>query len=204
MRVSKRPEKRDFRIKKVAAYLQSLTTQGVQPRPRNDDNEGRRVTKKQAKQIDFTNVSTAYLAEFLGMTRDGVTRLNRGGVIQQNGRARGKYNLVEAISAYATYLRENKDSSATKLAVQRERKLRLQNDETEARLVPIGDAAQVFATFAAEFRRQVEGSLAGLAEELSKTDSPHEVARLMREQFRADVAGPIEWLREVEENERTN
>ncbi len=40
--------------------------------------------------------------------RDGVTRLNRGGVIQQNGRARGKYNLLDAIPAYLNHLRESK------------------------------------------------------------------------------------------------
>jgi hypothetical protein len=139
------------------------------------------------------------------MTRDGVTRLNRSGVIQQNGRSRGKYNLTEAVAAYLTYLTEAKgDESNVKLLRQRERKLRLQNDATEARLVPIGDAAQVFATYAAEFRRQVEASLEGLAEQISKTDSPRDAAQVMRDQFRALSIGATEWLREVEEDARTN
>lgn len=134
--------------------------------------------------IDFTNVSTAYLAECLGMSRDGVTRLCRGGVIRQNGVARGKYNLYDAVSDYITYLQESQgDESTVKLLRQRERKLRLQNDNTEAGLVRITDAAQIFAAAHALFVSLHEDALEGIAAEVAKTDSPRKVRKILTDRF---------------------
>jgi hypothetical protein len=131
--------------------------------------------------IDPTNISTAYLAECLGMTRDGVTRLCRQGVIRQNGVARGKYNLFEAVEAYATYLKESKgDESAVRLLRQRERKLRLANDKTEAGLVSIEDAAQTFATFASMFREFVTGQIEGMAARIAECDEPRTAGLMLK------------------------
>lgn len=133
------------------------------------------------EKIDPTNVSTAYLADVFGMTRDGVTRLCRAGVISQNGVARGKYDLRETLAAYLEHLRKsNTETADVKLKHQQERKLRLQNDKTDASLVPIKDAAQVFATYASQFRASVMGQLERLAAEISKTDNPREVARIIQ------------------------
>ncbi len=66
--------------------------------------------------IDPTNVSSSYLAEVLGMTRQRVSKLRSEGVIKNNGN-RGKYNLADAVTAYSKYLRDNKGSDvATKLS----------------------------------------------------------------------------------------
>ena len=133
---------------------------------------------------DPTNVSTAYLAECLGMSRDGVTRLCRGGVIRQNGVARGKYNLFDAVQAYATYLKESKgDESTVKLLRQRERKLRLQNDKTEAGLVRITDAAQIFEAAHLLFVSIHEEALEGIAAEIAKTNTPREVTKILTDRF---------------------
>ncbi len=148
---------------------------------------------------DPTNVSTAYLAECLGMSRDGVTRLCRGGVIRQNGVARGKYNLFDAVQAYSTYLKESKgDESTVKLLRQRERKLRLQNDKTEAGLVRITDAAQIFAAAHSLFVSLHEDALEGIAAEVAKTDSPQKVRKILTDGFwqisqrhNDEILGPI-------------
>ena len=135
-------------------------------------------------EIDPTNVSTAYLAECLGMTRDGVTRLCRQGVIRQNGIARGKYNLFDAVQAYATYLNESKgDESDAKLSHQRERKLRIANNKTEAGLVRINDAAEVFKAAIAIFDSIHEEVFEGIAAELAKTDNPLEVTAILKDRF---------------------
>ena len=98
------------------------------------------------EKIDATNVSSNYLAEVLGMTRHGISKLYAAGVLTQNGTARGKYNLYDAVPAYLNHLRENHGETAdVKLKRQQELKLRLQNDKTEAGLVRITDAAQIFA-----------------------------------------------------------
>ena len=155
-------------------------------------------------EIDPTNVSTAYLAECFGMTRDGVTRLCRAGVISQNGVARGKYNLFDAVPAYLQHLRASKggESAATRLAIQRERKLRLQNDETEAGLVPIRDAALVFATASAMFRADVNSRIEGMAAKISKTDNPRNVAKSIQSELFAVGQAAYDGLPKVEENER--
>ena len=155
--------------------------------------------------IDATNVSTTDLAAILGMTRDGVTRLCRAGVISQNGIARGKYDLREAISSYAKHTRETHGESAdTRLAIQRERKIRLQNDKTEDGLIDIGDAAEVFKIFYTEFRTQVNGCIKGMADSISKTDSPHKVAKIMQSEFNVIGQAAYDGLQEVNENERKN
>ena len=154
-------------------------------------------------EIDPTNVSTAYLAECLGMTRDGVTRLCRGGVIRQNGVARGKYNLYDAVPDYIAYLQESKgDESTVKLLRQRERKLRLQNDKTEAGLVPIADAAQVFAQAHSIFRSIHDDVFEGIAAELAKTDNPHEVSKILKDRFNQAAQVNIDGFFEAIENER--
>ena len=130
--------------------------------------------------IDYTNVSTAYLAECLGMTRDGVTRLNRSGVIRQNGMARGKYNLVHAVSAYVIYLRESKgDEANVRLILERERKLRLQNDKTEAGLVDIKDAAQVYSAYCSAWRAGADAIPARVAQRISRESDPSAIQRLL-------------------------
>ena len=134
--------------------------------------------------IDPTNVSTAYLAEVFGMTRDGVTRLCRAGVISQNGVARGKYDLREALAAYLEHLRKaNTETADVKLKRQQELKLRLQNDKTEAGLVNVSDAAQIFAAAHSLFVSLHEDALEGIAAEVAKTDSPRKVRKILTDRF---------------------
>lgn len=153
--------------------------------------------------IDPTNVSTAYLAEVFGMTRDGVTRLCRGGVIRQNGVARGKYDLREAVSSYAKYVRENHGETAdTRLKKQQERKLRIQNDKLEDRLVKVVDAAEVFGIYSREFRADVGSRISGLADNIAKTDNPREVAEILQSEFHAIGQAAYDGLLQIEENER--
>ena len=139
--------------------------------------------KNDDEKIDITNVSSGYLAECLGMTRDGVTRLARNGVITQNGRARGKYNLVTAVPQYLAHLRETQgqDSTDTSLKKEQTRKLRLQNDKTEAGLVLVTDAAQVFAAYSRVFRQTVMTALPGIAARIAKCDEPGTVTRMFKE-----------------------
>ena len=132
--------------------------------------------------IDPTNVSTAYLAEVLGMTRDGVTRLCRGGIIKQNGIARGKYNLADAVAPYAKYVRDNKGSDvATKLKQQQTRKLELQNDKTESALVKTADAAQAYRAGCLYWRELVAELTKRLAPQIAKTKDPEKIRELLRD-----------------------
>ncbi len=155
--------------------------------------------------IDPTNVSTAYLAEVFGMSRDGVTRLCRAGVITQNGVARGKYDMREALSSYAKYVRETHGETAdVRLKRQQERKLRLQNNKTEAGLVNVSDAAQVFALAISIFRSIHEEVFEGIAAELAKTDKSHKVAVILKDRFNQVGQRSHDEILGSVENARTN
>jgi len=141
---------------------------------------------------DLTNVSSAFLAEVLGMTRHGVSKLYALGVIKQNGRARGKYSLFDAVPAYLDYLRATKggDSPDTRLKMEQARKLRLQIEKMEAELVDTGIAAQVFATFAATLRQLVNSRIDRLADRIAKCDDSGGVANMMQSEL-DDIAHTI-------------
>ena len=169
------------------------------------------------EKIDPTNVSSNYLAEVLGMTRHGVSKLYAAGVLTQNGIARGKYNLYDAVPAYLNYLRENHGETADVLLKrQQELKLRLQNDKTEAGLVRITDAAQIFAAAHLLFVSLHEDALEGIATEIAKTNTPLEVTKILSDWFwqisqrhNDEILGPINEMvtnrrQKVVTNERKN
>ena len=96
-------------------------------------------------EIDPTNVSSNYLAEVLGLTRHGVGRLYATGVIQQNGVARGKYSLFDAVPAYLDHLRANKGSDVeARLKLAQVEKIKNQIEKMKNDLVRTSDAAEVF------------------------------------------------------------
>ena len=155
------------------------------------------------EKINPTNVSSNYLAEVLGMTRHGVSKLYAAGVLTQNGIARGKYNLYDAVPAYLNYLRENNGETADVLLKrQQELKLRLQNDKTEAGLVNVSDAAQVFALAISIFRSVHEEVFEGIAAELAKTDKPHEVITILKDRFNQVGQAANDGLAEIESLEK--
>ena len=155
--------------------------------------------------IDPTNVSSSYLAEVLGMTRHGVSKLYALGVVTQNGRARGKYNLYDAVPAYLNYLRESEGETAdVRLKRQQELKLRLQNDKTEAGLIRIDDAAEAFKLGIAIFRSIHEEVFEGIAAELAKTDKSHKVAVILKDRFNQVGQRSHDEILGSVENARTN
>jgi len=132
--------------------------------------------------IDPTNVSSNYLAEVLGITRHGVSKLYAAKVIKQNGIARGKYNLADAVTAYSKYLRDNKGSDvATKLKLAQTRKLEIQNDKTENALVKIEDAAQAYRVGCLYWRALMAELPKRLAPRIAKANDPEEIRELLRD-----------------------
>lgn len=133
-------------------------------------------------QIDPTNVSSSYLAEVLGMARDAVSKLYAAGVIKQNGIARGKYNLADAVPAYSKYLRDNKGSDvSTRLKQQQTRKLEIQNDKTESVLVKTEDAAQAYRASCMYWRCLMAELPKRLAPQIAKTNDPEKIRELLRD-----------------------
>ena len=116
------------------------------------------------------------------MTRDGVGKLYAAKVIKQNGIARGKYNLADAVAAYSKYLRDNKGADvATKLKQQQTRKLEIQNDKTESALVKTEDAAQAYRASCMYWRGLMAELPKRLAPQIAKTKDPEKIRELLRD-----------------------
>ena len=97
------------------------------------------------QEVDPKNLSGKLLAEIIGLTRQRVSQLRSEGVLQTNG-TRGRYNLYKAVPAYIAHLQRHAGASAqTRLIIARTRKLEIENDKAEARLITREDAARVLA-----------------------------------------------------------
>ncbi len=141
------------------------------PDPKNDE-----------FRIESSNVSTQFLAEILGVTTDAVTKLHSAGIIKQNGKARGKYDLFDAVSAYLDHLRNSKGSDvAIRLTLARAKKLELENDKRENELVKTSDAAEVFRVASMLWKSIADGLPKRIASRLAKIENPDEARLILRE-----------------------
>jgi phage terminase Nu1 subunit (DNA packaging protein) len=132
--------------------------------------------------IDSSNVSTQCLAQILGMTTDAVTKLHSAGIIKQNGKARGKYDLFDAVNAYLDHLRANKGSDvAIRLTLARARKLELENDRREKELVRTSEAVEVFAAASTHWKSIADGLPKRIASRLAKIKNPGKARTVFRE-----------------------
>jgi len=142
------------------------------------------TNKKDAGLIDPTNVTSKFLADCLAMTPQGVLKLFTERVIRNNGR-RARYELTTAIPQYIGSLRGSGAAEAkAKLAVQQERKLRLQNDAAAGRLVKVDDAAEAFRTYCLIWRSGVNSLPRRLANQLANEDNPAVIQKVLANEFR--------------------
>ena len=140
--------------------------------------------KNDAFRIESSNVSTLFLAEILGVTSDAVTRLHRAGVIKQNGKARGKYDLFEAVNAFLDHLRKTKGSDvAVRLTLARAKKLELENDRVENELVKTSDAAVVFRAASTSWRNEASKLPQRVARRIAKSKDPSEIREILRDEL---------------------
>lgn len=132
--------------------------------------------------IESSNVSTLFLAEILGVTPDAITKLHSAGVIRQNGKARGKYNLFEAIPAYLDHLRANKGSDVNaRLKLAQVDKIRNQVDKMKNELVKTTDALEVFRVASTAWRDEASRIPQRVARRIAKSDSPDEIRMILQD-----------------------
>lgn len=99
-----------------------------------------------AKAAVNETVSVKVLANVLGITERWVQQLEKQGILEKVGR--GRYNLAAAVQGYIAFKIESEVARAVPaetspgelVKVERARKLRLENDERELRLVQTPDA----------------------------------------------------------------
>ena len=132
------------------------------------------------QKADLSNVSSSFLAEILGVTRDAVSKLYATGVIRQNGVARGKYSLFDAVPAYLDHLRANKGSDVdARLKLAQEQKIRQYVEQMENELVKTSDAAEVFVAASASWRNEANKLPQRLARRIAKSKDPSEIREIL-------------------------
>ena len=135
------------------------------------------------QKLDPTNVSTTFLAEVLGVTRDAVSKLYAQRVILQNGK-RGKYNLTEAVPAYLQSIKTSGAAEAgARLKVQQERKLKIANDAAERYLVDIDDAAEVFRQVCTSLRSAITAIPRRTANEVNKAPNAAACRKILENEY---------------------
>jgi len=148
------------------------------------------------QKLDPTNVSTAFLAEVLGVTRDAVSKLYAQRVILQNGK-RGKYNLTEAVPAYLQSIKTSGTAEAgARIKVQQERKLKIANDAAERNLVDIDEAAEVFRQVCTSLRSAMSAIPRRTANEVSKAKTAAACRKILEREY-AEVF--YEWAKPFKE-----
>lgn len=99
-----------------------------------------------AKAAINETVSVKVLANVLGITERWVQQLEKQGILEKVGR--GRYNLAAAVQGYIAFKIESEVARAApeetspgeRVKTERARKLKLENDEKELRLVQTPDA----------------------------------------------------------------
>ncbi len=135
------------------------------------------------QKLDPTNVSTTFLAEVLGVTRDAVSKLYAQRVILQNGK-RGKYNLTEAVPAYLQSIKTSGTAEAgARLKVQQERKLKIANDAAERNLVDIDEAAEVFRQVCTSLRSAMGAIPRRTANKVSKAQTAAACREILENEY---------------------
>jgi phage terminase Nu1 subunit (DNA packaging protein) len=94
----------------------------------------------------MNEITAAQLAAILGVARSHITRLKQHGKLTPN--AKGKFDLGAAVREYIAFLKAGKYAAVVsdrraKLLAQQERRLTLQNDENEGKLITIEEFDQV-------------------------------------------------------------
>ncbi len=133
------------------------------------------------QKADLSNVSSSFLAEILGVTRDAVSKLHATGVIKQNGVARGKYSLFDAVPAYLDYVRANKGSDVdARLKLAQEQKIRQHVEIMENELVAIGDVKTVFGHAALLWGNAAMALPKRIAPKIAKTTSQTKIRKMLQ------------------------
>lgn len=138
--------------------------------------------KTEQFRMETSNVSTTYLAQVLGVTTDAVTKLHSAGIIKQNGKARGKYDLFDAVNAYLDHLRNSRGSDvAIRLTLARAKKLELENDRVESEVVKTADIVEVFRTASMLWKSIADGLPKRIASRIAKIENPDEIRMIVRD-----------------------
>jgi len=108
-------------------------------------------------------ISVKFLAEVLGVTERWVQQLEKQGVLKKSGR--GRYDLAASVQAYIKFKVESEvaravpeeSSPGERVKAERARKLKLENDEKEHRLVQTPDAVAALDAIVGPLRSDLAG-----------------------------------------------
>lgn len=119
-------------------------------------------------------ISVKFLAQVLGVTERWVQQLEKQGVLTKTGR--GRYDLAASVQAYIAFKVESEVARVTpevtspgeRVKVERARKLQLENDERERRLVQMPDAVAALDAIVGPLRADLSGVPARVTDDVAE------------------------------------
>lgn len=150
---------------------------------------GARYEESVLPAIQDTNaVSADTIAACSGLAAKTIDQLMKRGILRQS--TAGLYNLYETMQAICNYIKQGDAFSS--MATKRERKIneeirkiQLQNDLEEGKLIPMENAQQVVAEICAIVRMGHEALGGRLANELAGIDEPAKIRQVLQRESRA-------------------
>lgn len=117
-----------------------------------------------------TEVSATQLATILGVGRRKVSELDKAGVIPKN--EAGKFPLAPAVAAYIAHRlaearRDPGDTFKDKYAFERARKLRIENDLRDRKLVRLDEADDTLMWFVGQTRVDLQSVPARVSDDIT-------------------------------------
>ena len=132
-------------------------------------------------------ISVKFLAEVLGVGERWVQQLEKQGVIKKSGH--GRYDLAASVQAYIKFKVESEVARVTpeetspgeRVKAERARKLKLENDEREHRLVATPDAIAALDAIVGPLTAGLAGVPARLSDDVAERRRiEHEIDAVLR------------------------
>lgn len=145
--------------------------------------------------IDPTRVGTAELAHFLGLSGERIRTLKHEGVLTET--ARGKYDLAASVQSYVKWVgggraRKHTENRRDDLIEEQRRRLQIENDHKEGRLVDLDFVGGVIDEAMILIRTQLDGQPGRMAGELASISDPAVIRQKLQHENRRILAAAAE------------
>lgn len=135
--------------------------------------------------IDPTRVKTKDLAAILGVSPETIRLRERDGTFKTVGA--GKYDLAVTVQAYIDYVKRNKASEAQasermKVESERARKLKLENDIAERKMLPLDEVVAAFSGTLIVLRQHVSAISARVAALVAAESDETEIRQIIKKE----------------------
>ncbi len=135
--------------------------------------------------VDPHNVTATVAARLMGVSPQTIARMVGDGRLSK--KSNGKFDLETVFTQYIAYLTGSADAkipgSRAALLQQQERKLKLENDQREGKLILLTDASSLFAEWCHRIKIGITAIPGRVASELAPKKKPAAVRKVLNDEI---------------------